>query len=708
MIGFGRVPVFARMAAGLRAFVAGCWLRVLVTTVLAVGVVAYAGAVSPRQLVEVADLGFPVVSPDGTYVAFRLEQPSIERNTHDSVWYVQRLDGTSPPLRVAEGGVILRDSGAQPLSPSAIWSPDGQWLYFLALAEGRVEVWRAAADGSGAMAVTRDAADVRGFALERDGRVLAYRVGATREQVRRAEQEEYDRGIRIDASTPVGQNLYRSGRLGGVPATQKLGNIWFERVPLLAEVSDQWKAIDPETGNAVQAVSRSASEAVDKVQLSAKLPEPWKIEKQADSGRIALLTRVGDSAVYLNRPDVQLSVLAGAGSRAPTICSSPLCTGRAITRVQWRPDSDELLYVVTDSEVGHAQSIYRWNVVKGEVHSVARSAGLLSGGRDRDSQCGLSRDALVCVAADAARPPYLVRIDITTGEQRVLFEPNAALARAIAGVDAVRLLRWQDEAGRSFSGQFYPARPTPAGGAPLFVTYYVCPGFVRGGLGDEWPLLSLAARGVAALCINAAPYHLDAAVRYGVGFSAIEAAVRLLAAEGEVDRTRVGMGGLSFGTEVTLWTMMHADLLTAASISSPALSRQYYLLGSLRGETFFSGLQKLWQAGAPDATPGRWQQLSPALNLEAMMRTPLLMQVPEQEFIHTLDYSIPLMREQRADVYVFPDEPHLKFQPRHMLAAYERNLDWFLFWLQNYEDPAPAKVSQYVQWRSMRTRVSEE
>src|SRR3546814_20070790 len=78
------------------------------------------------------------------------------------------------------------------------------------------------------------------------------------------------------------------------------------------------------------------------------------------------------------------------------------------------------------------------------------------------------------------------------------------------------------------------------------------------------------------------------------------------------------------------------------------------------------------------------------------------MQMPEQEYVMALDYSVPLIRDHRADLYVFPNEPHQKFQPRHKLAAYERNIDWFRFWLQGYEDSDPAKHEQYKHWRAMK------
>jgi dipeptidyl aminopeptidase/acylaminoacyl peptidase len=127
---------------------------------------------------------------------------------------------------------------------------------------------------------------------------------------------------------------------------------------------------------------------------------------------------------------------------------------------------------------------------------------------------------------------------------------------------------------------------------------------------------------------------------------------------------------------------------------------------SMAGTPFRSRLRAYWQLGAPDETPARWRKLSPVFNL-ARIEAPVLMQLPEQEYIHSLDYAAPLLKQHRADLYVFPNEPHLPFQPRHMVAMYERNLDWFRFWLQGVEDPAPSKSAQYSHWREIRSAESK-
>lgn len=669
--------------------------------------VEHANAISPRQLVEVADFNIPVVSPDGSTVAFRVEQASIERNTYDTAWYVQDVRGNTPPRRVADGGVPLRDTAGISEFAAAVWSPDGRWIYYRAFVGDRIDVWRAAADGSGAEPLTLDPADVRDFSLSDDGRTLMYSIGATRAEVISAEQDEYDRGIRIDETAPIGQSLFRSGNIKGRLATQRLGPIWFERVSLLADVPDRWKAVDLATrskwdvaSSGIPAVPLTASD------LAQDMSEPWRVAQDPQSGRVALLTRVGELDGLRDRPDVELSMLPGTTSRQPVKCQAELCTEKAITDIQWRPNSDEVLFTVTDPDQGLAQSIFRWNVQTGLVYPVVYSQGSINGGgRWAPGLCGPSSSVLVCVAAEADRPPRLEKIDLETGDRQILFDPNASLARDVEQAVQARLLRWTDAEGRQFTGQFFPARRTGETLPALFVNYYRCTGFLRGGVGDEWPLMTLAEAGVSTLCINSAPYRLDAVERFDLGKSAVESAVKLLASAGEIDGTKIGMGGLSFGSEVTMWTAMNSEMLTAASVSSPLVSPTYYLLGSIKGDVFFSGLRRFWQVGPYEETDERWQEISPSANLDKI-RSPILMQVPEQEYIHLLDYAIPLIRRKRADLYVFPHEPHQKFQPRHKLAVYERNLDWFRFWLQGVEDDDPRKAEQYKHWRLMREAAS--
>src|SRR3546814_13694147 len=92
----------------------------------------------------------------------------------------------------------------------------------------------------------------------------------------------------------------------------------------------------------------------------------------------------------------------------------------------------------------------------------------------------------------------------------------------------------------------------------------------------------MASYGISALCINGNPSFRNSRENYAQGTRAVESIVRLLADQGGIDPARVGMGGLSYGSEVTMWTLMHSDLLAAASVSSSAVTPNWYLFNSLR------------------------------------------------------------------------------------------------------------------------------
>src|SRR3546814_9062143 len=71
-------------------------------------------------------------------------------------------------------------------------------------------------------------------------------------------------------------------------------------------------------------------------------------------------------------------------------------------------------------------------------------------------------------------------------------------------------------------------RPKIPGRLPLFITYYTCAGYVRGGTGNEWPLRALAAHGIAALCINAVPGDTTKDARSRRAQAAVESETKLL------------------------------------------------------------------------------------------------------------------------------------------------------------------------------------
>ena len=145
---------------------------------------------------------------------------------------------------------------------------------------------------------------------------------------------------------------------------------------------------------------------------------------------------------------------------------------------------------------------------------------------------------------------------------------------------------------------------------------------------------------------------------------------------------------------------MHSELVSVASVASPQFEPTTYWFNNIRGREHRRILRQVWDLGSPDETPEQWRLLSPALNVDRI-RAPLLFQLAEQESRYAIEFFARLSNSATpTELYVFPDEPHIKVQPRHRLAVYRRNVDWFRFWLQDYEDPDAAKAEQYRRWRA--------
>jgi dipeptidyl aminopeptidase/acylaminoacyl peptidase len=179
-----------------------------------------------------------------------------------------------------------------------------------------------------------------------------------------------------------------------------------------------------------------------------------------------------------------------------------------------------------------------------------------------------------------------------------------------------------------------------------------------------------------------------------------------LSGRGLVDPRRVGMGGLSFGSEVTTWIAGHSNLLAAASIASGQGTPDWYWQSALQPGFEDERAMRYWGLGWPDdpKSADNWHRVSPAY-YAASIRAPLLMQTPEGEFrVNTELYARLIHYGTPTDFWIFPEELHQKTQPAHLLSVNERNLDWFRFWLQGVEDPAPQKIAQYARWRDMLKR----
>ncbi|HLZ78586.1 MAG TPA: Atxe2 family lasso peptide isopeptidase [Sphingomonas sp.] len=652
---------------------------VSLTLMLAAALAGAAGPVSIPDIVEVADISGLATSPDGKLVAFRTEHAAIDRNGYELAWYVVPADGSAPPRKIADGGEALFEDSGVLATATPIWSPRSNAIYVRALIDGAVQVWRAPVDGSGATEVTQDPANVRDLAANPNGQGLVYHVGAPRAAIEAAERRSDDGGVLVDASVDMAQPMVRGAFVDGRLASQRFIGSWFDRGDILWQTPVITRSLDWDQRDAGEQGGFPAS--------SSRPGSTGTI----DPATVATIERVNGHPV----------VIAKLGDGRRVSCTAILCrTGNPVSVVTI-PGDGRLL--VTMSDLALHQTLLRWDPVRQQVERIAAVPGLLNGGREPEMPCAATRGELVCVEAEASAPPRLVRVDLAGHRQAIVFDPNAQLRATIRMSVHTRI--WHDPSGSDHGAELVlPTGPKPAAGFPLLISYYHCPGFLRGGLGDELPLLPLASQGIAALCINRAandPTHQDPAVDYDHAVSGISSIVETLAGEHLVDPSHVGMGGLSFGSEVVVQVALRTHLLSAVSIATGLLEPSTYWMHGVAGRDYAEELEKVFGLGPPDYDAAPWKKQSLALRIEDL-DIPILLQMPEQEARTTMELMSRATRLGKPiESWVFAREPHIKNRPRHKLAVYDRNADWFRFWLQGKVDAAPDKWEQYRRWKGL-------
>jgi hypothetical protein len=115
-----------------------------------------------------------------------------------------------------------------------------------------------------------------------------------------------------------------------------------------------------------------------------------------------------------------------------------------------------------------------------------------------------------------------------------------------------------------------------------------------------------------------------------------------------------------------------------------------------------------------------WRKYSISFNL-GKFRTPLLIEVMGYDAPHDNPLSVPIGLVKTFEIitglhrlgkpyelYFYPEEWHEPRHPRAQLATWQRNLDWYRFWLQGYERPHPEDPEQYERWRTLRELQDQE
>lgn len=659
-------------------------------------------AISAEDLLGLVDIGASAsddfrgmaISPDQKFLALQTTQAILKDNSYSIRWLLVPLGSQSRAIDIGDGGdpIPLRwhgRSNGTTLRQVARWTNDSKWIIYRRSHRGQIQIWRSGIDGHQEQ-LTNNASDIKEFLLTPDGKRLLYAVGPSRANLETEFAEEQARGLLFD-----------------------------ERfVPLYGRLPVQDEQLPPYNQETVWAVEleskRERKATAPEIEERKRLLRAHGLRAQVEWRRISKDGRVSlsledlraDKSVGIDQP--LTLVVQSAGSRI--VCEHPACTGRfkgiwldprgeSVTFLRWRK-ADEY----------STMAFFEWDVRSSKVRELLADDALIEA-------CSEVPPRFICTYETPTIPKGIVAINLRAGTISNLYDPNPKFrSRQFGDVVAIT---WRDKKySKGFGHLVKPVGYELGKRYPLVIVQYISAGFLRGGVGDEYPIHLLSAKGFMVLSFHnprvndlfATSRTIEELVvrswrslheREQI-WSVLDAGIEHLIEMGVVDADRIGISGLSDGANTGVYGMVKRPGRFAAA----ALSYTYwnpinfYLAGPKLQPTLGD-----WGFGDP-ALPepqNQWARMSLALNAERF-QTPLLVQVSDQELLpETQTFAALRAHNKPVEIYVFMNEGHIKSQPRHRYSVYRRSVQWFQFWLQGIEDSNPIDHQQYARWRRLQS-----
>lgn len=665
-------------------------------------------AITTEDLTRIRDIDVLSLSPDGSRFAILVRQADAAANTYRSSWFVGAVSGgtlvhagdggEARLLRTADGFAPSGDIAGGPVR----WSPDGKWFAYPVLQDHEVQIWRSRSDGSAQQQMTRSAGDVREFAWSPDGRELLYSAGASRQELRDHEAQGLHDGFRLDEFYTFKDIVFP-----GVPSRRLDVGLTIRVVN--ADGSGDRLATDAERAAFGAAQQRGFLTTGAEANEDRSLPPAVRAD-----GAAAWFVKV-DEKEDGPAPHVRLVASLGPSRAHPVSCMARECVSQLFAGLWWR--GNRLVFQRWEGINGNESGFYEWSPVSGRLRPVLKA-------RDgRYLSCERAGERLICLREMPAQPRHVAALDLRSGRIEVLADVNPEFSRfELARVERVE---WDLPSGTAHAG--YPSRARgyviyPPGfdrrnSYPIFIAPYATGGFLRGDVGNEHPLFVYAANGMVVInsefpVENASlayaaydPVQTDYSPEQGfpkltILMESTFRALETLSARGFIDARRVGIGGVSHGAFMPLWMMQKQDRIAAASVGGPNWSGIEPYLATRSGRTL---LEEMGAGKGFPESPRFWSQIDLADHV-GTIEAPILFHFAASESVFGPPRLIRRLDDAGLpyEAFIFKDEYHTKVQPAHIQAIYDRNLDWFRFWLQDYEDPSAAKKDQYVRWRQLR------
>ena len=601
-------------------------------------------ALTPAQALNYRRAGDLHLAPDGSKLVYVVYSYQWDWVPH--LWLMDIATGNAREM-----------TPPKKFDRSPQWSPDGKLLAFISNRGGKTQVYTATADGSGAMAVTARKYGVTSFHWSPDGASIAYLAkddsapaSDTGPQVADRESDLsrlWITDLASRASRRVGETGYRIDDFQ-----------WQNPAQILLVASD--KPREEEFNTAIYSVSVSDGG----IKLVNRPPQPFGGLLTSPDGK-----QLAVRSTRASGPIPRDLFVGTIGRNDLRDISAP--PDRAVAEVKWRDQSAIWVRVVD----GFRNRIWRFSP-KGAIAPIDLPLSVDSFDVSRDG-------VLVYAGADF---DHLQELYVRAKDGRI-----RQLTHLHENWDGIHLATTKIFSTTSFDGtQIESALMRPAAAhagekLPLVIIVHGGPSsnFSAGyGWETAWAQL-LAAHGYAVLMVNprgSNGYSEDfvKANRGDLGGGDYKDLITVLdhvLQQGDIDPNRLGIGGWSYGGEMSEWAITQTDRFKAAVAGAGVFDQEAEF------ETEEGPADDEWQFGTPWEHPEVFARNSPATYI-SRAHTPTLIFDGEEDTANPVGQSKGLYRALKhlgveTEMVLYPGEGHSPRNGSYNIDMFERILDWY-------------------------------
>ncbi|ALJ16610.1 Atxe2 family lasso peptide isopeptidase [Sphingopyxis macrogoltabida] len=614
-------------------------------------------AVRPDDLIGLRDFGSSAVSetfapgfamsPDGTKLAVQLRRADPAANDYCQAVLLFDLNSpTAPPVLLDAGGEYIREvldvyglkrfprGMAAALTPK--WSYDAGWLAFLRREQGETRLYVLSPATGQSRSFSKAGADVRDFTWNPREAILSVDFvshGSPEQERFRAEGLS---GYRYDA------------RFWMLATTEPFEEQALEIERYRVDLSDglHWQDAPLKRLPADAAGAVTASDEAEIV------TDPLPV------------------GAYRSR--VRATVKG-----KPVPCEEEACTD--VSAAWMEAASHRVVYLRRQGYAGAATGIYVWQPGVRPPRQIAETEDAFTG-------CQLAAQ-LICGRETSLRPRDVIEIDLESGETRPLANLNPEWDALMPG--PVTRLRWVNRFGLEGIGDLVlPPGAQSRAPLPLVIVQYNTRGFLRGGVGDEYPIQAIGAEGFAVLSISRpldygvamararklvspekiVELRLDRASAHDSLLQGIAEAKRVAA----IDGNRIAITGLSDGASSATYALINSRVFSLALLSTCCEDPQITMTSI--GPRYEQWMNDRGYYLPPGKDQRGWKRTSVAMNASKICARIVIQTADREARMALASFAALKQAGVVVDMFVFPDEYHNKWQPAHRDAVYRRSI----------------------------------